>query len=555
MSPQVICYDNGPHLPISILPSTSPQDRSALEYFILRTSRQLIGSWGASRWTFSIVQCAISEPSIQRVSIALGALHHVHESGLGSQQHALASYVSALRLVHDSITRLSSAKSVLLLACVLFCAFECMNYHLDSAISHLSSGLNLVLQHALTASATAMQDDTGLNGFLLPVLRMLDNDRLCLGAVSSQIMGNASFEIPQTFSSVQEAHQLLTNVLNLSHRQLAAVNEGKTPMDHGIALQKVLRWSETFDAWLPVFIHCASDEDVTNLLPLLSWRTSIGAILKADYTKGEMAWDPILPELKLVVDCAEQFLDLTAEIVMEGEPWKHPLAYTKESAHERAQQTMTVQQGGKITEGILAKLLTRRPSVLSRTSEDDPRLRQGDSPSPVHTLLEKAHSIADRRKVAGRAKMAAEGMAQIRSTFTVSHGIVYPLFAVVARCRDPPTRKRALRLLESCNRHEGLWDSKLAAQSAKRRIMVEETQAINALRDENEGHLPDAGLGAVTSVDANQIPNHCRVRATGRTFLPNGKVLERFCLGWKGTLQEALTSGEKERWIELGVEG
>lgn len=360
--------------------------------------------------------------------------------------------------------------------------------------------------------------------------------------------------IPQTFSSVSEVQQLLTSVLNLSHRQLAAVNEGKTPLDHCAALQKVQQWCEAFDRWLPLNIQSTSDEDITNLLPVLLWRIFIGNMLRADYTLGEVVWDSLLPELMLVVDCAERYLDLTAELVAGNEVWKHSLTYTKESSRERAQQTLNVQQGGQITEGLLAKLLAGQTSMPAIEHDDETsKGPEDDSADPVAALLERACLIAKRKDVVGRSTLAADGQAQICSTFTVSHGIVYPLFAVICRCRNPPTRKRALRILEVCNRHEGLWGSKLAAQSAKRRMMVEETEALNLLRDETVAKREAADTNAIGIKHASQIPNHCRVRATGRTFLSDDRVLERFCMGWKGSLQDALTSEEKQRWIELSV--
>lgn len=151
----------------------------------MQTVGQLIGTWGASTWTSIIIQSAMAEPSIQRVSIALGALQRMHEFGTGCQQYALAQYVTALRMVQDSMTRLAAGPELLLLACVLFCAFECMNYHLDSAMSHLSSGLNLVLHHVVAASAKTAPHDASLRSFLLLVLRLLDNDWLCVGALPS----------------------------------------------------------------------------------------------------------------------------------------------------------------------------------------------------------------------------------------------------------------------------------------------------------------------------------------------------------------------------------
>lgn len=258
----------------------------------------------------------------------------------------------------------------------------------------------------------------------------------------------------------------------------------------------------------------------------------MGAMVRADYTLGEMAWDNLLSELSLIVDCAERFLDLGSELVADGELWKYPLPYTKASSHGRARQTLTVWQGGQITEGLLARLRTSQPSVLAEAHIKGAAEKQKtESADPVDALLEHAHRIAKRRGVVGRSLLAVQGHAQIRSTFTVSLGVVYQLFAVICHYRDPHTRRRALRLLEICNRHEGLWDSKLTAQSAKRRMMVEETQALDLLREETGSKNAAADTEVIEIKAASQIPNPCRVRATGQTFLPYGRVLERFCMG------------------------
>lgn len=120
---KVLHHEPGtPPSAITLVPESGARDRQALEYFAVRTAGQLIGTWGASKWTSTILQSAMTEPSIQRVSMALGALYRMHEFGFGDQQYALGQYVTALRMV-----RLAGMTEVLLLACLLFCAFECMN--------------------------------------------------------------------------------------------------------------------------------------------------------------------------------------------------------------------------------------------------------------------------------------------------------------------------------------------------------------------------------------------------------------------------------------------
>lgn len=549
---RLACDKASPESPLAMLPGMRASDSGAFEYFVIRTSRQLVGTWKASTWIATLVQVAMVEPAIQQAGIALGTLHRIYESGQGSQQHALVQYGKALQMVRDNMIKLSDCLESLILACLLFCAFECMSYHIDSAMSHLSSGLSLVLQRALSENSRAPRNTS--MPFLLSQMRLLDNDRMCLGAASLLALEDPAFDIPKSFSSLHEAQELLGQILNLDLRQLAAVAEGMIPADFVLSLEKTNAWSNAFDTWLAQHCETLTDEDVANVLPVLMWRTMIALIINADFTKGEMAWDSMLPEFEHVVDCAERFMDLTAELVPTEESWKHPSAYVTEPANKRAQQTLTVHQGGKITEGLLAKLL----ASVSATSPTErigttAGIKRQSVENPNSMLIDRAQSISNRKDVTWSSSQSGRGAFRVKSTYTVSHGIVYPLFAIIVRCRHPSTRRRGLHILEDCNRHEGLWDSRLAAMSAKRFIMVEESEAANHLRNEtiSVGSSGTANVNKITG--ASQIPNHCRVRATGKVFLPNGRVLERFCLGWKRSLQEALHSGEKERWIELDV--
>lgn len=59
--------------------------------------------------------------------------------------------------------------------------------------------------------------------------------------------------------------------------------------------------------------------------------------------------------------------------------------------------------------------------------------------------------------------------------FSMSLGVVPILFEIAHRSRNPQLRETGLRLLRSCNRREGVWDSKIAARFAER---------YNALQDD-----------------------------------------------------------------------
>lgn len=86
--------------------------------------------------------------------------------------------------------------------------------------------------------------------------------------------------------------------------------------------------------------------------------------------------------------------------------------------------------------------------------------------------------------------------------FSVSTGIVAPLYMTITRCRDPLVRRRALSLLKQSNCRDGLWASNVVAPVAERIMQLEEGAALSLMvKDES---------GAVIS-EASQIPESCRI--------------------------------------------
>ena len=76
--------------------------------------------------------------------------------------------------------------------------------------------------------------------------------------------------------------------------------------------------------------------------------------------------------------------------------------------------------------------------------------------------------------------------------FSLDLGFVTPVFFCAIRCRDPHIRRRAIRVLGSHLRHEGIWESTVAAAIATKWMQLEEE-----------------GLGEVES--AEQIPESKRI--------------------------------------------
>ena len=76
--------------------------------------------------------------------------------------------------------------------------------------------------------------------------------------------------------------------------------------------------------------------------------------------------------------------------------------------------------------------------------------------------------------------------------FSMDQNIVFPLFNIAWRCRDPIIRRRAIALLYSSPRQEGLWHSIITARVAEKIMMMEE-----------------AGLGEVTC--SADVPDENRI--------------------------------------------
>ncbi|KAL9612703.1 MAG: hypothetical protein Q9167_002739, partial [Letrouitia subvulpina] len=61
-----------------------------------------------------------------------------------------------------------------------------------------------------------------------------------------------------------------------------------------------------------------------------------------------------------------------------------------------------------------------------------------------------------------------------RPTFCLDMSIIGPLFTVAHKCRDPILRRKAVKLLYSAPRQEGIWDGMITARVAERIVAIEE---------------------------------------------------------------------------------
>lgn len=70
-------------------------------------------------------------------------------------------------------------------------------------------------------------------------------------------------------------------------------------------------------------------------------------------------------------------------------------------------------------------------------------------------------------------------------TFSLQHGVIASLYYTAVKCRDPNIRRRAIKILASTARREGMWESTVAAQKATWIVEREEinVEPVKSARD------------------------------------------------------------------------
>ena len=116
-----------------------------------------------------------------------------------------------------------------------------------------------------------------------------------------------------------------------------------------------------------------------------------------------------------------------------------------------------------------------------------------------------------------------------RPTFCIDLAIIGPIFELSCRCRDPFIRRRAIKLLRTCGRTEGVWNAFLTSKVAQRVLDIEE-----------------AGLSDVKS--CGDIPDWARISNINAAFHP---VARKATLTYsRPQSKEGVTRGTVEEVIE-----
>jgi hypothetical protein len=511
--------------PLNVSITRNAKEQRSFEYFRTRTAPDLVSCFVSELWSLYVLQLAHNEPAVRHVVIAIGCLHEQFESStigpLSDSQFALKQYTKSIQHLIGSFNPCSAQSTdIALLLCALFASFESLQGHYQSALTHIISGMNIIQENQANGAPSPRSHIPArflgglFNRLGSQVLEVTDMSIMPLQVLKQSCLED--LPIPVTFSTVEEAQDSF-NFFLYRFNHLLSHTEGSTPDGPSLSLAQLEAllaskaflaqyfecWSAAFDEYLMHRLqvpsayghrHAPSAQIEPGVYILQMWREMINVWLSLDLSAGEKAWDPFAQQFRSIIDLAASFLD---QSVMST-----PCSPGSKPPHSSASAVLTTKSSAQAHE-------VHQPAANS-------------SPPTFRPLQ------------------------IIKPTFSLSLGIIAPLYIASSRCRDPAIRRRAIHLLSICNRREGIWDSLLSAHVAQRILEIEETGARQYFRGvARAGSDEDVDLPGITSM--LQIPEQVRVVILWTSFGPERQGMVRFKKSTKGS--EGL--GQREQVDEV----
>jgi hypothetical protein len=477
---------------------------------------------------------------------------HAANSDFGFQQ-----YIKAIQcVVKGPAPFAAQSTDVALISCILFTAFESLQGHYRSALTHINSGLKVLAERE--ASGDLQHASYIPKELLKSLFTRFDTQALEIGDVAFRpwlkIQPDTEIEIPSTFSTLEEAERIFDQYFNnLMHFLQSAEVTDKEGLPvpnhalHTLAIQHTNRareyhdWCNAFDNYLA--LHLTDNNSPTSLLRgqphpgvliLQIWRIVVQIMLHVDLSVGELVFDTFVEEWRSIVELAESFVRQTAA------PSRTPKVLNAVSLTKLERQDSLAKAaqparlnthprswlGSCASHGFLGIQPNGTPCIpadaaVSRTKPNT--AAKAVLGLSVAYMNGTETSTIGPTSTAGPPNIASKPPTTLKPTFSLSLGLISPLYIIVSRCRDPTIRRRALHLLYTCNRKEGIWDSKLAARVGQRIIEVEEAGAIPL-----PGQASSNGGETVVVISADQIPETARIRDMEVSFLSDRKGSIRY---------------------------
>lgn len=490
-------------------------------------------------------------------------LRTLPESHLAVQQ-----YDKALSLI--AIASPWQNKDTPLIACLLFAAFDSLRGRPEPALFHRCSGLRILAETSFSATSPLtelmhcvfLRFDTENLELGAPNFFESYGQPFTFPLITRPLTGFTtlkeacvSFEI--LFNRVLRA---IKNPL-----QIRGPRSGVGPRPHlPDILLRYSEWCYAIDEYLraaAMSVQIVDQDGVTDLVIVQLRRLLLRIILHVDINGSEMDFDRFTPEFAMMVALAECYANgctrhpadqadgsiAVQEVLLPPAELKHETDYV----HEKGPGMQCPQSRRRVvpepssfpppveTDAIRTSYEYRpeirfsgpRRQFLGLTASTTPVVAAHWPAIDEGTAVASAMNTLSRLPVASSASyssttsmessptetkshpyspypdsLKAIDRAYAPSTFSLSPGIVCPLYVTATHCRDPIIRRRALRLLQATHRKEGQWDSLVCAVNAKHIIEAEEARAERLASQQRSRTTNVAVVGEIT------IPDGARIR-------------------------------------------
>lgn len=337
----------GPHQAIEIF---------AVQSFATHVGRDLAGSFSDDIWCDILPRVAQYETSIWHAVVAVGLLDNSIRLGYRLDDDnpnisaAITHYTQSIKALNEQLAPnvSSQCKDVVLLSCVIFAVFECLQNHYQSALRHITGGTKLLMEW----ENEVLLEDQASNGTYLnhrslkPLFLSLDSQAVQLGAVDFRdhyILPAmySDFDASAPFKTIHEAHIALNSIFNRLSRW-AGCNEFATSGGDILTDDYLYSTEQTLlhmqlAAWETAFEplrRLPSQDPAIHLLIVQK------KIMQIFFEKGlvgpsEMAWDENLVAFEEATEYAETYMDLVMsdwrtrsadpEAQSEAAPTKRPI--------------------------------------------------------------------------------------------------------------------------------------------------------------------------------------------------------------------------------------
>ena len=302
---------------LSCYPEHDPAERRAIDYFQRHTATELGGHFSSELWSRTLLQVAYHESTVRHAVVAVGSLHEQfrisNDAKRLQSEEAMQYYCKAIKNVVQLDLTQSQAVDTALLSCVLFAAFESLQGHFKSALTHISSGVKLLCEHEKPGGKFRYGYLSGQ--VLHPTFVRFDTQAMEISDVSfrpynTRVPNEELRVIPQTFSSIDDAYLYFDTFINhiLHFESTYRITPETRPEKLQEMSTEFTNLSEYFGQWSQAFDASCFPPSHPGVLILLIGQATIDALRRTEINMGETGWDKCLPWHTRIVELAEAFM-------------------------------------------------------------------------------------------------------------------------------------------------------------------------------------------------------------------------------------------------------